>query len=167
VIRTATLTRPFTAGEPLYLFADRDPETETDDVWLETTVQDADGGQSCGSENLPAQNLTVTGLTATEWSWIRQGAQVRSWDQVEYTTGTYAGDVYLVRIQEGETARLVGPLAATNGLRLEYLDQNGAPTATATEVRNVRLRLKTSSAATTERGGTIGDSLVTTVQLRN
>lgn len=167
VVNVLVPTRPFVAGEPLYLFADDDPETDDDDSWLQATIQDADGGVTCGTDLQPAQELTLTGLDAAQWAQIGAGAQVRSWEEVEYTVQDYSGVSYLVRIQDGDAARLVGPLAAGNGLRFEYLDTDADPTANAGEVRQIRVILRTTSVAQTGSGGSIADSLSTSVHLRN
>ena len=167
VLRAAVMTRSFLAGESLYVFADLDPETAADDAWLETTIQDAEDEQTCGADNHPAQNLTVTGFDATHWTSIRQGAPLRSWEEIEYTVEAFSGELYLVRVAGGSVARLVGPLRDGDGLRFDYLDEDGDPAATPAEVRIVTLELRTASLATTESGEAIGDSLTTSVQLRN
>lgn len=166
-IRVLVPTRPFVDGEPLYVFADDDPETAADDQWFQATIQDADGGVTCGSDLRPAQELTLTGLSAAQWARIGPGAQVRSWEEVEYTVQNYSGVSYLVRIQDGDAARLVGPLAPGNGLRFEYLDADGDPTGNAAAVRQIGVTLRTASAAQTAWGGAVADSLNTSVQLRN
>jgi type II secretory pathway pseudopilin PulG len=166
-LRVAVMTRPFVDGETLYVFADLDPETEADDAWLETTIQGVEGDQTCGADNHAAQNLTVTGFDAAEWARIRQGAPVRSWEEVEYAVEDFSGVPYLVRIEGESVGRLVGPLSGENGLHFEFLDANGDPTANALDVRTVEVELRTNSVAHTEAGEAIGDSLTTAVQLRN
>lgn len=166
-LRVATLTRPFTEGENLYVFADNDPERTDDDSWLATSVQSVQNGETCGTDGVPAQAIRITGLGAPAFSRIRQGAQVRSWEEVEYTVRLFSGESYLVRVLNGTAAQLVGPLAANAGLAFEYLDIDGNVTATAAQVARVRVQLKTASDVRTEGGRQVLDSLVTTVHLRN
>lgn len=163
-LRVAVMTRPFEENENLYVFADDDPERTDDDAWFSTQVQAVSGGEACGVDGIRAQDLTISGLSQAQMDRIRVGAQVRSWEEVEYEVRSVDGDPYLVRVQNGTGARLVGPLA---GLTFTYLDAAGNATATATQVATVRIALRTASSATNPLGQQVADSLATIVHLRN
>jgi len=166
-LRVMTQGRPFTEGEVLYVFADDDPETAQDDVWFSVPASNVSSGFSCGADNQPAQRIMVPGLSSAQRNRIRPGAPVRSWELVEYGIQVVSGEPYLVRVQGGETSRLVGPLSSDDGLEFVYLDENGNETASAAQVATVRVTLRTDSDARTAEGRTIDDELTVVVALRN
>jgi prepilin-type N-terminal cleavage/methylation domain-containing protein len=167
ILQVAVMTRPFQSGETVYVFGDLDPETEEDDVWIEATIQDAQDGETCGADDLPAQDLTVSGLGTSDWDRVRIGALVRSWEEIEYGVQDYAGELYLVRIEDDVAARIVGPLDGAAGLQLSYRNATGAATAVPSDVRYVAIEMRTRSPAREQGGGIIADSLTTAVHLRN
>jgi len=166
-LRTMTAGRPFTEGEVLYVFADDDPETAQDDVWFSVPASNVSSGYTCGADSQPAQRIMVPGLSSAQRNRIRPGAPVRSWELVEYGVQVVSGEPYLVRVQGGETSRLVGPLSSDDGLEFVYLDENGNETAAAAQVATVRVTLRTDSDARTAEGRTIDDELTVVVALRN
>jgi hypothetical protein len=63
----------------------------------------------------------------------------------------------------------VGPLAGTDGLRLEYLDRFGAPTSTPGAVRSVVIKVRgtTEHSLTRADGQLLEEQLTSQVTLRN
>lgn len=161
-----TVTRQFRQGEWVYIFADGEPSTGQDDAWLEARVVDLPQSANCSGR--PAQLLVFTSVSGGSMDDVNPGALVRSYREVEYRTGTFDGDVYLVREQDGTAARIVGPLDGQNGLEFGYLDANGNATTTPSAVRQVTITLRASSEArVTGTADPVDETLSTTVFLRN
>jgi len=168
VLTVATQGRTFAAGDQVFVFADGDPSIATDDQWYSVGVQSVTNGATCGTEALPAQQLTLTGpATLVAVNRLRRGAMVRAWEQVAYQIANIGGESYLVRVQGLNSARLVGPLAGSAGVRFEYLNSAGVATNVPASVARIRITLRTTSGATRDSGGYVGDSLSTSVFLRN
>jgi prepilin-type N-terminal cleavage/methylation domain-containing protein len=167
-LSVAPLGRPFEAGDSVYVFAEGNPGRADDDGWFAVAVQSAAGSASCGTDGVPAQTLVLTGPgNPLDVARIRTGAPIRAWQRVEYGLEVDGGESYLIRTQEGTSARLVGPLEPGVGLEFEYLDAAGNVTVVGTEVTRIRITLRTLSEVRTEQGRQVADALTTTVFLRN
>ena len=166
-LRVAYQGTRFQKGDQVYLFVDGDPEISEDDHWRPFEVAEAHAGGSCGEDGIDAQELTLSGPgpSALEGK-IHRGAVVRSWEEVQYAVGRVRGEPYLIRAENGHRSPLVGPLAERNGFELRYLDVEGSPTMALTEVATARITLRTQGDQE-GRLGPVGDSLTTSVFLRN
>ncbi len=168
-VTVAPLGRDFQSEDGLYVFADGNSGIEADDQWLLTAVSSAQADHTCGSgdSELAAQLIALGGLSDAQFAAIQGGAAVRAWEAVEYGLQEFEDGWYLVRDLEGETARLVGPLAGGDGLELEYLAVDGSSASDPGDVARVRITLRTDPPARDEWGHTVGDTLTTAVYLRN
>jgi hypothetical protein len=81
---------------------------------------------------------------------------------------TYGGDPYFGRTDsDGATVPMVGPLKSTNGIGFLYLDSLGAVTATAANVRQIQVTIRTGSGVVNSLGETVSDSITATIYTRN
>ncbi len=157
----------FRDGDELYMLVDGDPTTSEDDQWRELQVADARDGETCGEDEIDAQELILSGanLTALPGN-VGRGAVLRSWEEVRYEADTTGGHVFLMREHDGHRTPLVGPLSRTGGLELRFMDVGGNRTTAVKEVVTARITLRTEG----QSGGgdaLAGDSLKTSVFLRN
>jgi hypothetical protein len=168
VLTVAIEGNAFQDGDDVFVFGDGNAQIASDDQWFSVTVDAAVAGETCGDDDVLAQELRLSGpLAQADANSIRRGAIVRQWESVEYELRAVDGGVFLVRISGGEAARLVGPLRPDDGLAFEYLDEDGNATAVAANVARIRITLRTFSAVRTEQGRVVADSLTTSVFLRN
>jgi prepilin-type N-terminal cleavage/methylation domain-containing protein len=166
-VRVAVEGRPFTGARPsMYIFADGDPNTAADDVWYRVTLNELPQPQTCPGDR-PARRLVIQGLSGDQWAGVLPGAPVRAYETVRYHLGERAGESYLMRTIGDVTVPLVGPLTAGEGLAFDYLDQDGAATSTLTEVRQIRITIRSDSEARDTQGRQVAAALSVTVFLRN
>lgn len=157
----------FADGDSVFVFADNNAATSGDDVWIAVEVMDVDTTEACGTQR--AVELDFGGQSApfTNDS-VRVGAAVRSFVRYTYGLITYDGESYLGRTEQGSTAvPLVGPLEASSGLEFTYLDENGNVTATAADVRQITVTIRTASPVVNSLGQTVSDSITTVIYTRN
>ena len=109
----------------------------------------------------------------TDTSYLKVGAQFRSFRRVEYKEFQLNDRWWLGRKVGAATSyeRLTGPLAppASNGLTFAYFDSLGAVTANPAAVASVAFTLRTESYKKTHVGNAVGyqrDSLTMKVGLR-
>ena len=131
-------------GDSVFVFADGDEETGSDDRWLLGGVTAVDSTITClGS---PAHRVDIPGIvSAMAVDSVRIGAPVRSFERYTYGLGQDSGDWYLMRSLDGGSATpLVGPLKSRNegGLAFEYRDQFGAVTTTPTDVAQILVTVR-------------------------
>lgn len=158
----------FQANQTALVHIDNDPGTGADDVWTESNIQGASTDASGCAQSGDIQRLNVSGLASGDFSGMRIGAPIRSAETYTYGTFQVDGQWYLARRTAGGSAvPLVGPLDGETGLRFEYLDENGTATATAAQVRRIRVTLRTRSDATDRAGNPLVDSLTANAFLRN
>jgi prepilin-type N-terminal cleavage/methylation domain-containing protein len=162
----------FEVGDSVFVYADNQTTTPTDDAWIPAQITAADTAQSCSSE--PAERLSFAGQqTAFLADTVRQGAPVRSF--VRYTYGRFdlAGGSYIARqVDGGSVEPLVGPVPASFAtgvptLEFIYMDGAGAVTTTPADVEQIEVHVRVRSDATDAQGDMIADSLMTRVYLRN
>lgn len=153
------------ADHRMFVFADGDPEDMSDDDWVEFAGLSVTDDSSACAQGSEVQ--TVTGLSGI--GDVREGAPVRS--AATWTYGAYEFDDgwYLGRTSGGSSSAvpLVGPLDSRTGLRFEYLDADAMETTDPSEVRRIRVTLRTASDATDRSGNEVSDSLTADVFLRN
>ena len=167
VIRALQIGDWFEDGDSLFIFADNNTSISSDDEWIAARVTSVDTTLACGSSR--AQDLSFAGQSALFTADIvGTGAPMRSYTRYTYGLITYGGDPYLGRTDSGgTTVPLVGPLRASDGVGFAYLDQTGSVTATAADVRQIRVTIRTSSGVVNSVGQTVSDSITATIFTRN
>jgi prepilin-type N-terminal cleavage/methylation domain-containing protein len=156
---------PVASGDSVFVFADNDGETGTDDAWIATRLTSVAAGATCAG--MPAWNLGFAAGGPFTADSVSSGAQVRSFDRLEYGLMAYAGRHYLGRRSPGEDwTPIVGPLSS-RGLRFAYLDADGSVTTTPTRVRQIRVVVRTESPVRTGDGRQLEDSMSVRVHTRN
>lgn len=168
-VTTTRLGSWFRGGDSIFVYADGDPDRMDDDVWLRGVTSAVDTTAAC-PDGSPGQRLTLAGWGATV-NPVLPGAMVRSFEHVTYglyqqTSGEWALGV---GSGPGTFQPLVGPLLAETGgpPLFRYLNAAGNPTATATQVRQVEVTLRTAMRARGPGGAVIGDSITARIQARN
>lgn len=155
-------------GDSIFVFADADIETGTDDTWHATVVADT-ATTTCFAQ--AGQTLSVPAvLAAMLVDSVRVGAPMRSFERYTYSLGQDGGDWFLMRQLDGGSAvPMVGPLLSSQdgGLALTYQDQNGNTTNVPAQVAQVGITLRTGADARASAGGLVRDSISTLVSLRN
>jgi prepilin-type N-terminal cleavage/methylation domain-containing protein len=170
----------FAAQDSVFIFADNQTNISSDDDWVDAYVTAVDtSAVTCGSTT--AQRLSFGGqsgkFTAPGGDSVRTGAPMRSFVYYTYGLGTWEGKTYLGRLgrtgggllgaSSDKWVPLVGPLKATDGVEFVYLDSIGNVTATATEVRQIQVTVRTWSGAVDAVGHVVADSLTGTIYTRN
>ncbi len=162
----------FSSGQGLIVFVENDPETSADDEWAVASIQsvsrDVDRCDGDVGSDALVHRLTSSGLASGDYSGIQTGAPVRTFESYTYGSFQVDGDWYLARRTGSDTpVPLVGPIEGREGVRFEYLRGDGTTATTASEVRRVRVTLRTRSEARDNRGNQVADSVTTDVFLRN
>ena len=171
VVRVWTPYDRFEVGDSVFVFAANVEASSSDDAWIPALVTAADSTVTCGAQK--AMDLTFAGQSAAfAADSVRVGAPMRSFERYRYELSDQDGDGYLVRTAGAGTAvPLVGPLssglATPPGLELAYFDATGAVAASATDIREIRVIVRTVSAATKRGGAQVGDSITASVYTRN
>jgi len=157
----------FAVGDSVFIFADNMENLSSDDVWIRASVTAVDTTVACGASQ--GVRLTFNGQAALfAANVVRVGAPVRSFLRYTYGLVTESGQTYLGRTPAGGTAApMVGPLTASTGIELTYLESLGAVTATTTNVRQIRVKIRTSSVVRNARGQLVKDSLTGRIYTRN
>lgn len=149
----------FAAGDSVFIWADNDPDYDTDDVWFSALVSavdsedcpDGDGGTELEFGGLQALFLTDS---------VGIGAPVRSYQSYTFGTTTLNGDVYLGRrTGTGDMVPVTGPLEAASGLEFIYRDSLGAVTTTPTDVSQIEVVVRTGSQVLGPLGQMVQDSV--------
>ena len=164
-IHVKKIGRYFAAGDSIVVFADNDRTLSSDDTILSGAVASITEAETCTGTDT-AQSLVVPALVAALANdTVRLGAPVRGF--TIYTYGLYSleGDYYLARRSGGVTEPLVGPLSA-NGVSFTYMDSGGSVTINPRAVSQIEVTLRSRSNVMNRRGP-VGDSLTTTIYLRN
>ena len=169
VLRGGTLEQ----GTEVFIFADGDPDTAADDIWLSGTVASASAENTAGdcpdNPDLELIRLTFNNVSPSAGAaGVRRGAPVRGYEVLTYGIVTDGGEPFLGwSTPGGDDVPLVGPLASSDGFSLQFLDASGAETSTATEVRAIRATLRTASNLSDAVGRPVADSLSILVNTRN
>ena len=164
-IRVKKIGRYFESGDSIVVFADNDRTLSSDDTILSGAVASIIVGETCTGTDM-AQSLAVPALVAALANdTVRLGAPVRGFTVYTYGLYSVTGDYYLARRSGGVTEPLVGPLSA-NGVSFTYMDSGGSVTTNPRAVSQIEVTLRSRSKVINERGP-VGDSLTTTIYLRN
>ncbi len=157
--------RFFAVGDSIVVFADNDRNVASDDTILSGAVASITEAETCTGTDT-AQSLVVPDLVAALANdTVRLGAPVRGFAIYTYGLYTVNGDYYLARKSGGITEPLVGPLSES-GVSFTYMDSDGNVTTNARAVSQIEVTLRSRSKVINERGP-VGDSLTTTIYLRN
>jgi type II secretory pathway pseudopilin PulG len=161
----------FESGDSVFVFADNDEFLTTDDEWfrakvtaIDTTATCADGGE--------AQLMTFAGqTTAFSADTVRTGAPIRSFTRLSYRLGEFESQKYLGRAEgDGRWVPLVGPLAGVSGrpgLEFGFLDGAGNTVATADQIQQMTVKIRSFSQARGTNGAFVVDSLSSRIYMRN
>jgi prepilin-type N-terminal cleavage/methylation domain-containing protein len=177
VIRSLIGATPFAVNDSVFVWADNEVETESDDHWIPAEVTAVSSGATdiCVEPLLPvtqATRLTFGGQGANfnvTTDSVTMGAPVRSYERFSFGLTTYNGDVYLGRRQAAAAwIPMAGPLRPTDGLGFVYLDSLDAVTATPAEVRQIEVDIRASTRGVTNSvGNLVTDSIAARIFTRN
>lgn len=150
----------FATSDSVFIWADNDPDIDTDDVWFSADISGVDGTATC-PDGAGATELTFNGLQALFLAdSVGTGAPVRSYETYTFGTTTMNGDVYLGRRRRGgDMIPVTGPLQPSNGLEFVYRDSLGAVTGTATQVSQIEVLVRTGSTVLGPLGKMVQDSV--------
>lgn len=157
----------FIDGDSVYVFADNNPNTASDDSWLPATVSVAAAPTGACSDGTTGQRLQVHGIASDV---IQLGGPIRAYDTYTYGLFWVAGDWHLARRGSNNLVEpLVGPLLprSRSGLRFTYFDDTGSITATPTSVSRIDITLRAESDARGFDGNILSDSITTSIYSRN
>jgi prepilin-type N-terminal cleavage/methylation domain-containing protein len=159
----------FTPGDSVFVFADNDEAIDSDDAWISASITAMDSTDVfCPIDSIPAIQLTFQGQGALfDADSVGIGAPVRSFSAYSFGTTTMNGDVYLARRDSGDYIPVTGPLADTDGLEFRYLDRFGSVTATATQVAQIEVVVRTGSEVLNSLGQMVSDSIRVPIFTRN
>ncbi len=159
----------YLTGDSARVFFDNDPDLTSDDVWrtADVSVVDSTGLLSCPDGDV-AETVELNGVT---WGpppdSILAGALVRNFVRQQYQVGTYDGNTYLTRTEDGDTYPLIGPLNPNNPVTFRYLDASGSATGTSTNVRQIEVTLRSETNIRGLSGDLQQDSLSARIFTRN
>lgn len=163
----------FVAGDSVFVWADNEVDTETDDHWIPARVTVAVPTAVCPTDaTTPATLLTFDGQAANfdvTTDSVTLGAPVRSYLPFTFALTTYNGEPYLGRRQgTGAWIPIAGPLRPNTGLEFVYRDSLNAVTATPAEVRQIVVRVRSGSRQVLNSlGRPVTDSILAWVYTRN
>ena len=163
--------------DSLFVFREGDVKKNSDDRWLRgkvsglfsTTCVDGSSAIQMSTSGLPVSAGTDS---------VSIGAPVRTFETVNYRLYQDFTGVWWLGVRNWvsgawtTTSQVAGPLRANDGLHFDYLDSTGAVTATAANVRAVKITIRgvsTQSINSPGHGtsGTYADSMIVTAGLRN
>jgi hypothetical protein len=159
----------FESGDSLFVFADGDEETGTDDVWIPGVVTGTDTTTTCLGTSSHELNIPGSQAAMVADS-VRIGAPIRSFQRFTYSLGQDGGRWFLMRQMDGASAvPMVGPLLpmADGGLHFDYFDALGNVTSTPADVASVAVTLRTGADVRSAQGDMVADSVTTLISLRN
>jgi prepilin-type N-terminal cleavage/methylation domain-containing protein len=149
---------PNISRDTLYIYAEGDTTTRTDNAWLRAAVSSVSYNTNCPQGVLPTgaggYTIGLTGLSTAQLARVEKGAPVRStqiWEVQVYQDAL--GDWWLGARDYYTSGSwttvqpIVGPLSGASGLKLVYYDSTGAVTSNRSLVRRVGLTVETRSAS--------------------
>jgi prepilin-type N-terminal cleavage/methylation domain-containing protein len=162
----------FSSEQGLIVFVDDDPGTAADDQWAVASISNlqensTDCDATVGSGTL-VHRITSSGLASGDYAGIRTGAPVRSFQTYTYGSFQVGSDWYLGRrTGSANPVPLVGPVRGRDGVQFDYLTADGSTTSTPSEVRQIRVTIRTRSDARDRQGNPVADSVSARIHLRN
>ena len=162
-------TNRFAGGDSVFVFADNDEDTQTDDVWIAAQITDIDSTSvTCPQDGDPALELDFDGQDALfAADSVGIGAAIRSYEEFTFGTTTLNGDRYLARRDTGRYVPMAGPIAATDGLEFVYRDAFGDVTTVDTLVSQIEVTIRTGSEVMNSLGRMVQDSVLVWIHTRN
>ena len=150
------------------LFVDANPAEGTSEAWLPLSITGVGTSGNCAGVAGPAINLAVSGTIPT----VPVGTPLRMYEHMELRLYQSGGEWWLGArsVSAGEAIQpVVGPLAGSEGLWLEYLDGAGIRTSNPAAVRSVVATLRgiNNQPLGAPEGPQLEEELVTQVTLRN
>ena len=142
--------RNFQNGDSILVYYEGDSTKRADDTWARGVITAGPATSTCPTD-LKASYLMTMSLAAGTWSntanSMLSGAPVRAFETVTYKNVQASdGNYYLSYRNSSGLTPLVGPLTSA-GLAFAYYDSTGAVTATATNVKRIRIALSYQSQA--------------------
>ncbi|MDH4348610.1 MAG: prepilin-type N-terminal cleavage/methylation domain-containing protein [Gemmatimonadota bacterium] len=165
------LSRPITTSDSILLFVENSPSMTSDDSWIAIPITAVNNASTCGASVATALTTTV----ATPLANIVLNAPVHIFEVMQIAQVTSGGENWLGArsVSAGQALQpVVGPLATT-GLSFAYFDSLGNTTATAANVRSIRVTLRGVSEDAVRQAGTsstvqnLRDSVVFQLSVRN
>jgi len=160
--------RRFESGDSVFVFADNNPRNDDDDAWISASVSGVDTTATCPAGER-GTIIRFNGQAALfNADSVGVGAPVRSFDRYTFGLVTYSGAPYLGRRQgTGDMTPVVGPLRAGTGVEFGYRNAMGHTTATAGDVQQIVVTVRTGSGVLNSVGNEVADSITTWVYTRN
>jgi prepilin-type N-terminal cleavage/methylation domain-containing protein len=162
---------PQAGRDSAYVFIEGSADTDTDDTWLPRAIAHVSGAAPCPGAR-PGISLTVPGQPSLPG--LEVGTPVRIYEVMQLKLYQSEGASWLGArsVSGGEAMQpVLGPLAATNGFQLDYLNGQGAATGNLSAIKSIRLTVRGVSADLVRSSGAkatqIKDGLTTQVVLRN
>ena len=171
-------SRPFVAGDSVFVWYEGDGTSRADDGWARGKVT-AVANVNCPTLPSPGNEQAITvsmALRATQPNTagsITAGSPLLGYEDRTYRLYQAADTRWYLGLQRGAgtTDQLIGPLIGSTGLTFTYIDTLGAVTAVKTAVGqiNVTLRAETKNPIRKADGsfGTAMDSIVLNIAVRN
>jgi len=165
------LARPITTSDSLLLFVENNPNVASDDSWEAIPITAVNTASTCGASTATALTTTVASPLAN----VVLNAPAHVFEVMQIAEVTSGGENWLGArsVSAGQALQpVVGPLAGT-GLSFAYFDSLGNTTATAANVRSIRVTLRGVSEDAVRQGGTsstvqnLQDSVVFQLSVRN
>lgn len=165
------------ARDSALVFCEGDPRLAADDRWLHAPIA-AIAPATCADGSLGTR-LTLTGMVggATQLDSVLQGAPLRTFETVNYRLYDDGAGAWWLGVRTysagswSSTSPIAGPLRPHDGLRFEYRDAAGGPTATRTAVARIRITVRGRSRGPINipgrRPGFYEDSVSTQIAVRN
>ena len=171
--------RPFTgyrapaAGrDSAYVFIENDADLSSDDAWQPVRITSTAAGNTCGGVAAVTLNIDPALGAVPD-----VGTPVRTYEVMKLSLYQADGKSWLgaqsLSANEPSPQPLLGPLKATDGLNLSYLNATGGTAALKSDIKSVVLTVRgvSSGQVSASGGGTyktyVQDSLVSQVALRN
>ena len=165
VWRVARLGSWLQPGDSVFVFAENDAGSSTDDSWILTTITSVDTTTTCGGD--PGQLVDFSDDAPFVTDSVSTGGLVRAFSPVSYGLMTYSGSEYVgTQLAGGDWSPLVGPVTS-NGVSFRYFDVNGATTAIATNVAQFEVTVRTQADLVDAVGNAIVDSMTIRIGVRN
>ena len=162
VARVGSWLKP---GDSVFVFAENDAGTSTDDSWILTAITSVDTTTTCGGD--PGQLIAFTDAALFATDSVSTGGLVRAFSPVSYGRMTYSGAEYVgTQLAGDDWSPLVGPVTS-DGLSFRYLDVNGVTTAIATNVAQFEVTVRTEADIVDAVGNAIVDSMTIRIDVRN
>jgi prepilin-type N-terminal cleavage/methylation domain-containing protein len=159
---------PEPSRDAAFLFAEASPATGTPEAWLPLAVTGVATNSNCPGLVGPGISISVS----TPVPPTPVGTPLRIYETMELKLYQSSGEWWLGArsVSAGEAIQpVIGPLAAGDGLRLEYLDRAGVATNDPSAIRSIIVRLRgiNNQPLGAPAGPPLEEKLATQVTLRN